>query len=129
MSYSNPLHHRPDDKQYSSYSSLNGATVNSHASSQFNSAFRRRLPQLPYTPSSKWHRATGRTNTVHPAISFDFKGYKRQGVPMRELSAHNIGQKIEDPEYTVLAHTGLQRITFRIQVSFFFFPRLFDRNC
>lgn len=59
---------------------------------------------------------------VYPAISFDFKGYKRQGVPMRELSAHSIhgiGQIIEDPEYTVLAHTGLQRITFRIQVSFF----------
>ena len=48
---------------------------------------------------------------VHPAISFDYKGYKRQGVSMRDLSArssHEIGQMIEDAEDTVLAHTGLQ---------------------
>lgn len=123
MSYVNPLHYPVNPTQFSSYSSLNGATPQSQTS-QFISPFRRRLPQQPYTPASKWRNATGRTNTVHAAISFDYKGYKRQGVPMRELSArstHGIGQMIENPEDTVLADTGLQRITFRILVSLFFF--------
>ena len=126
MSYVNPLHYPVNSTQFSSYSSLNGATPNSQNSSQFISPFRRRLLQQTYTPASKWRNATGRTNVVHPAISFDYKGYKRQGVPMRDLSArssHGIGQMIEDPEDTVLAHTGLQRITFRILVSFSSFFR------
>jgi len=128
MSYVNPLHHPINTTQFSSYNSLNGATANSQATSQFISPFRRRLPQQPYTPTSKWRNATGRTNTVHAAIFFDYKGYKRQGVPMRELCARSIpgiSQMIEDPEDLVLDDTGLQRITFRILVSFSFFLLLF----
>ena len=59
---------------------------------------------------------------------------------MRELCARSIpgiSQMIEDPEDLVLDDTGLQRITFRILVSFcffllfFFFPIAFlpHQNC
>lgn len=131
MSFVNPLHYPVNPTQFSSYSSLVGATPNSQSSSQFISPFRRRLPQQLYTPISKWRNATGRTNIVHPAISFDFRGYKKQGIPMRDLSIadpHVVDRILEDPGATVLAHTGLQRITFRIIVSSF--PIVFfDENC
>jgi hypothetical protein len=53
MSYVNPLHYPVNPTQFSSYSSLIGATPNSQSSSQFISPSRRRLPQQPYTPTSK----------------------------------------------------------------------------
>ncbi|GLB44466.1 putative glycosyl hydrolase family 79 C-terminal beta domain [Lyophyllum shimeji] len=87
------------------------------AASSFISPFRRRLPQPPYTPASKWRAATGRTNQLHSAITFDYLGYSKQGVPMRELSTRSaaaLGSMIAGAGDAVLAHTGLARITLRI---------------
>ncbi|RDB19892.1 hypothetical protein Hypma_013120 [Hypsizygus marmoreus] len=116
MSYLNPLHPPVTTAHRSQFSSLGGA-VHGSSPSTFLSPFRRRLPQAPYTPSSKWRNATGRLNEIHSAITFDFIGYSRQGVPMRELStrsANALSQMIQGAEDHVLAHTGLARITLRI---------------
>ncbi|KAF8165991.1 hypothetical protein B0H34DRAFT_787242 [Crassisporium funariophilum] len=117
MSYVNPLHIPVGSGQQSGYSSLNGAVAGSQQTSQFLSPFRRRMPQPAYAAVGKFRNATGRSNVVHSAISFDYLGHKRQGVPMRELSTRSIpglAQMIEGAGDKVLAHTGLQRITLRI---------------
>lgn len=120
MSYINPLHTPVSASNRSQFSSLGGAVSGAPAPAQFLSPFRRRLPQAQYTPSSKWKNATGRLNQLHNAISFDYLGYTKQGVPMRELStrgAHALSSMIHGANDKVLAHTGLVRITFRIIVS------------
>ncbi|KAF8073326.1 hypothetical protein FPV67DRAFT_1446310 [Lyophyllum atratum] len=119
MSYINPLHPPVPSSRQSQFSSLGGAVqpTASQTASSFVSPFRRRLPQPPYTPASKWRNATGRLNQVHGAIAFDFLGYAKQGVPMRELStrsAHALASMIHGAGDVVLAHTGLARITLRI---------------
>ncbi|KAG5639930.1 hypothetical protein DXG03_002328, partial [Asterophora parasitica] len=120
MSYVNPLHAPVSSAQYSPFSSLGGAvqpSASQPSGSSFSSPFRRRLPQPPYTPSSKWRGATGRTNQVHSAIAFDYIGYAKQGIPMRELStrsANALAQMIGGAGDAVLAHTGVARITLRI---------------
>ncbi|KAG5635520.1 hypothetical protein DXG03_005368, partial [Asterophora parasitica] len=119
MSYINPLHPPVSSSQKSQFSSLGGAVQPSAAqsASSFMSPCRRRLPQPPYTPASKWRAATGRTNKVHSAIPFDYLGYSKQGVPMRELSTRStvaLGQMIQGAGDAVLAHTGVARITLRI---------------
>ncbi|KAF9463659.1 hypothetical protein BDZ94DRAFT_1163524 [Collybia nuda] len=117
MSYINPLHAPVSAANRSQFSSLGGAVNSTPTPGQFLSPFRRRLPQAPYTPSSKWRNATGRLNQLHSAISFDYLGYSKQGVPMRELSTrgtHALASMIHGANDPVLAHTGLVRITLRI---------------
>ncbi|CAA7259433.1 unnamed protein product [Cyclocybe aegerita] len=118
MAHINPLHAPIYPIQHSGYSSLSGAMP---AQAPLPSG-RKRLPQEPYTPASKWHNSTGRSNPVEAAIYFDYKGYKRQGVSMRELSARSVPglfAMLEGGSDTVLAHTGLSRITFRIKAGLF----------
>jgi len=79
-----------------------------------------RLPQASFSPTSKWHGTTGRANLT-PPIQYDYKGHSREGVSMRELAARGVPeicQMIQGGADKVLAHTGLQRITFRILVGF-----------
>ncbi|GLB34426.1 hypothetical protein LshimejAT787_0113100 [Lyophyllum shimeji] len=119
MAYVNPLHPPVPASQHSQFSTLGGAVKPTAAqtASAFISPFRRRVPQPPYTPASKWRAATGRTNQVHSAITFDYVGYSKQGVPMRELSTRSaaaLGSMIVGAGDPVLAHTGLSRITLRI---------------
>jgi hypothetical protein len=119
MSYINPLHAPVAPTNRSAYSSLGGAVHGAPTPSRFLSPFRRRLPQAPYTPSSKWKLATGRLNQLHNTVTFDYLGYTKQGVPMRELStrgAHALASMIQGANDAVLSHTGLTRITIRILV-------------
>ena len=118
MSYTNPLHY--SGAPSSSFSSLSSAC---YGAAQQNSSFisprRRRLPQAAYTPG-KWNGATGRVTAVHHPITFDYIGYHKQGVPMRELSArgaHALSQMIQGSSDLVFARTGIQRITFHILVK------------
>ncbi|KAF8060682.1 hypothetical protein FPV67DRAFT_1423342 [Lyophyllum atratum] len=116
MSYDNPLHPALPAAQRSRYSSL-GNAISGPGTSQFLSSCVRRVPQVPWTPSCKWKLATGRTTQVHNAITFDYLGYSKQGVHMRELSSrslHALGTMINGAYDQVLAHTGLPRISFRI---------------
>ncbi|KAG5640733.1 hypothetical protein DXG03_007371 [Asterophora parasitica] len=94
MSYVNPLHAPVSSAQYSPFSFLGDAvavqpSATQSSGSSFTSPFRRRLPQPPYMPNSKWRGATGHTNQVHSAIAFDYTRYAKQGVPMRELSTRS----------------------------------------
>lgn len=123
MSYTNPLHPPVDASHYSKFSALGSAMSGPPAKSQFLSPFRRRLPQGIYTPGSKWKVAMGRSNQLNNSIPFDYIGYSKQGVPMRELSsrgAHALAMMIQGANDPVFSHTGLQRITFRILVRTFF---------
>ncbi|KAG6845549.1 hypothetical protein H0H87_007793 [Tephrocybe sp. NHM501043] len=116
MAYNNPLHPPIRSTNQSQYSSLDGA-LHSSSSPTFLSPTRLRLPQQSYTPASKWRTATGRLSQVHKAIAFDYPGYSRQGVSMRELSARSINTLasiIQGGGDSVFAHTGLARITLRI---------------
>jgi hypothetical protein len=124
MAYVNPLHPPVSAPYHSQYSTLGDAIFSPHSQPQFLSPTRRRLPQQPYTPSSKWRTATGRLNQIHPLISFDYNNYHKQGVSMLELttrSTHGIGMMIQGANDQVFAGTGLVRITFRILVSWFCF--------
>ncbi|KAG6908355.1 hypothetical protein DXG01_005173 [Tephrocybe rancida] len=113
MAYVNPLHPPVRSSQRSHYSSLGdaaGATV-------FLSSSRRRLPLVPFTPSSKWDLAMGQHTRLHGAIQFNHIGYNSQGVQMRELSARStggLGNIIAGANDLVLAHTGRERIMLRI---------------
>lgn len=118
--YVNPLHPPIPSSLQSPFNTLSGAVVSSANAPPFISPFRRRLPQITYTPSGKWRNATGRTNLVHSPVIFDYLGYTRQGVPMRELStrgAHALSSMIVGANDQVLVHTGLSRITLHIIVS------------
>ncbi|EAU82643.2 hypothetical protein CC1G_07925 [Coprinopsis cinerea okayama7 len=115
MAHVNPLHIPVTSAQYSSYSSLSGALIT--ASHKFESPFRRWLPQKPYVPPSKWRQATATDYRHLPAISFDYIGFSKQGVPMRELSARSIsalGQMLAGANEPVFASTGLKSVTLRI---------------
>ncbi|EDR16178.1 uncharacterized protein LACBIDRAFT_321426 [Laccaria bicolor S238N-H82] len=115
--YNNPLHPPIPSTFQSPFNALSGAVVCSANAPPFVSPFRRRLPQIPYTPSSKWRNVTGRTNLVHSPVHFDYLGYTRQGVPMRELStrgAHALSSMIVGATDQVFVHTGLSRITLYI---------------
>ncbi|RDB28050.1 hypothetical protein Hypma_002198 [Hypsizygus marmoreus] len=114
MAYVNPLHAPVSSSHRSGYSSIGGAVHNAPEPSKFLSPFRRHLPQATYTPISKWRTSTGRTNTLHNTVTFDFLGYNKQGVPMRELStrgSHALAAMIHGANDLVLAHTRLTRIT------------------
>ncbi|KAF5385125.1 hypothetical protein D9615_000893 [Tricholomella constricta] len=117
MSYTNPLHPPVYPTQRSGYSALGDALKGHPETSQFLSPSRRRLPQAAWAPSAKWKLMTGRTNQIHGAITFDYIGYAKQGVPMRELSTrstHALASMITGANDQVLAHTGLTKITLRI---------------
>jgi hypothetical protein len=91
-----------------------------HASIQpppsFTSPSRRRVPFLAYTPTPGWKAVMGRAQRLHSAVSFDYYGQTRQGVSMRELRLKGTSTPIHGANDAVLAHTGLQRIVFRILV-------------
>ncbi|KAG6826641.1 hypothetical protein H0H93_016340, partial [Arthromyces matolae] len=113
MSYMNPLHPPVRSSQVSQYSSLGGASGHT----TFLSPTRRRMPQQPYKPNSKWDQAMGQNTRLHAAIQFDHIGYNGQGVQMRELAARSIsalGSIIQGANDPVLAHTGRERVMFRI---------------
>ncbi|EAU82744.2 hypothetical protein CC1G_10649 [Coprinopsis cinerea okayama7 len=115
MASTNPLHAPVSSAQYSSYSSLSGALID--PSHKFESPFRRWLPQSSYTPASKWRSTTGTDGHQIPAISFDFIGHSKQGVPMRELNMRSLSalaQMMDRANESVFASSGLQRITLRI---------------
>ncbi|KAJ7222758.1 hypothetical protein B0H12DRAFT_1304641 [Mycena haematopus] len=84
----------------------------SQQSSPFTSPTRRRLPLQVYNPP-KWQAATEQTGT-HRSITFDYPGHTRQGVSMRDLRLKNTATPIRGSNDPVLAHTGLQRVIFRI---------------
>ena len=120
MAYTNPLHSPLSIPSYSSYSSLGEAMNSTPTPSQFVSPYRRRLPQAPYTPSSKWKNAIGRSNHLQSPITFDYLGYSKQGISMDEVRTRGIGallRMIQGPDDLVLAHTDLERINLRIIVS------------
>ncbi|KAF9522487.1 hypothetical protein CPB83DRAFT_917136 [Crepidotus variabilis] len=104
---SNPLHCPLRASQQSSYSSLGGAVPSG------TSSLIRRLPQAMYTPSGKWHSANSRPGS-HPPVTFDYPGHHNQGVRMQHLIAQDCSGLITGGTDRVLAHTGLQKITFRI---------------
>ncbi|EAU82617.1 hypothetical protein CC1G_07899 [Coprinopsis cinerea okayama7 len=115
MAHVNPLHSPVSSAQYSSYSSLSGALID--PGHKFESPFRRWLPQKSYVPPSKWRQATATNNRHLPPLSFDYIGFKKQGIPMRELSARSItalGQMIAGANDPVFASTGLKSVTLRI---------------
>ncbi|KAG6830418.1 hypothetical protein H0H87_008166 [Tephrocybe sp. NHM501043] len=114
MGYVNPLHPQIRSSQLSTYTSLGSATGPSTA---FLSPTRRRLPQQPFTPTSKWDLSMGKSVRLHSAIQFDYNGYVNQGVQMRELVARSstaLASMIQGAGDLVLAHTGRERIMFRI---------------
>lgn len=132
MAYVNPLHPPISAPYRSQYSSLGNAIFSPNSQPQFQSPTRRRLPQQPYTPSSKWRTATGRLNQIHSLIPFDYVNYTKQGVSMLELttrSMHAIEIMLHGANDQVFAGTGLVRITLRILVRccFFFLAQLFGR--
>ena len=117
MSYANPLHNPVSSSQKSAYSALGNAMP----SKAPDTSGRIRLPQTTFSPTSKWHGTTGKANLA-PTIQFDYKGHSKQGVSMRELAARGVPEiclMIQGGEDKVLAHTGLQRVTFRILVCFY----------
>lgn len=119
MSYTNPLHPPSGSYAVSSYSTLSSAVYGSKPSSPFISPNRRRLPQQPYTPSSKWKTATGRTMQLYQPIVFDYIGHSKQGVPMRELlsrNTHALAQMIQGANDQIFSKSGLARINFHILV-------------
>ncbi|KAG5636500.1 hypothetical protein H0H81_007810 [Sphagnurus paluster] len=70
-----------------------------------------------WAPSAKWKLATGRSTQLHGAIAFDYVGYSKQGVPMRELCTRSttaLASMITRANEQVLAHTSISRIALRI---------------
>ncbi|KAG5650941.1 hypothetical protein H0H81_010478 [Sphagnurus paluster] len=116
MSYINPLHPPVASSQRSQFSSLGGAVPVS-APQTHTGPFRRRLPQPPYTPASKWRNATGRLNPLHSAITFEYANLPNQGVSMREMSVRSgaaLASMVKGAGDAVLAHAGVARINLRI---------------
>ncbi|KAG5637803.1 hypothetical protein H0H81_003135 [Sphagnurus paluster] len=116
MSYINPLHPPVTSSQRSQYSSLCGAVPTSAPSTHVG-PFRRRLPQPPYTPASKWRNAMGRLDPVQSAITFEYTNMPNQGVSMREMSVRSgaaLASMVKGASDAVLAHSGVSRITLRI---------------
>ncbi|KAJ7703526.1 hypothetical protein B0H17DRAFT_922023 [Mycena rosella] len=108
--YPNPAHaHGPRSGQ--TYSIIQGPTPQSF---NFISPTRRRVPLVPYSPTQGWKVVTGRTQPLHSTVSFDYPGQARQGVSMREFRLKGNSTPIQGAGDLVLAHTGLQRIVFRI---------------
>lgn len=115
MSYVNPLHTPVSAASRSDFSSLGGAVNGAPASSQ-SSSNRRRLPQPPYTPSTK-SRASGRASQP---IAFDYVGHSGKGISMRELSmrgGHTLASMVHAAGDQVLVHTGLAKINVHISVN------------
>ncbi|KAG6894897.1 hypothetical protein C0992_004055 [Termitomyces sp. T32_za158] len=113
MSYVNPLHPLVHPSQISHYSTLEGAVNITRSLPRT----RHPLPQQLYIPNSKWARAMGKNNCLHPAIQFDHIGYDGQGVQMREFLARSeasIGAMIQGARDAVLSHVERGRISFRI---------------
>lgn len=120
MSYVNPLHTPVSAASRSQFSSLGGAVNSAPASSQFLSPNRRRLPQAPYTGSTK-SRSSGRASQP---ITFDYVGHSGQGIPMGELitrGGHTLASMVHAAGDQVLVHTGLARINLHISVNIAYF--------
>ncbi|KAJ6620239.1 hypothetical protein B0H10DRAFT_1103498 [Mycena sp. CBHHK59/15] len=109
--YPNPMHTQSSRGSSQAYSISQGSVPQCPT---FKSPTRRRVPQAPYSPSSKWKVATGRTHQLHSSVSFDYPGQSRQGVSMRELSLRGTSTPIQGAGDPVFSNTGLQRIVFRI---------------
>ncbi|KAJ6563298.1 hypothetical protein DFH09DRAFT_1364115 [Mycena vulgaris] len=109
--YPNPTHVQGVSRSGHPYSIAPGAAPQS---SNFTSRSRRSLPFVPYSPTQGWKALTGRTQPLHSTVSFDYSGQARQGVSMRELRLKGPATPIQGANDLVLAHTGLQRIVFRI---------------
>ncbi|KAF9463662.1 hypothetical protein BDZ94DRAFT_1308568 [Collybia nuda] len=117
MSYVNPLHAPVSAASRSQFSSLGGAVNGVPSASQFISPNRRRLPQAPYTPSTKSRGSGGRASQLNHPIAFDYLGHSKQGIPMRELSTrggHTLASMVHGAGDQVLVHTGLARINLHI---------------
>ncbi|KAJ6549155.1 hypothetical protein B0H10DRAFT_2170008 [Mycena sp. CBHHK59/15] len=98
--YPNPMHTQSSRGSSQAYSISQGSVPQCPT---FKSPTRRRVPQAPYSPSSKWKVATGRTHQLHSS-----------GVSMRELSLRGTSTPIQGAGDPVFSNTGLQRIVFRI---------------
>jgi hypothetical protein len=121
MSYTNPLYHTSSTR--AGYPALTGPMNDNPTPSQFISPFRRRIPQKPFTPASKWRVTRGLGTLLQDRIIFDYVGHSKQGISIVEASARGVpyvAQAIKDPNDLVLAQTGLSRIMFRIIVSALF---------
>ncbi|KAJ6584192.1 hypothetical protein B0H10DRAFT_1833114 [Mycena sp. CBHHK59/15] len=110
--YSNPMHAQAARSSSQAYVSLSQGSVPQRPA--FTSPTRRRVPQAPYSPTSKWKVATGRAHQLHASVAFDYPGQVRQGVSMRELSLKATSTLIQGAGDAVFSNTGLQRIVFRI---------------
>jgi len=118
--YDNPLHMIPNAQ--GKYSTLSGALGHHPATtSPFHSRTRKRVPQVPFTPSAEWrlHRSRDRGEALQHPITFDYRGCSRQGVYMSELlhRAPQMQSKLDGANDMVLKHTRLTKITFHIIVS------------
>jgi hypothetical protein len=82
---------------------------------QFTSPTRRRLPYHPYSPP-QWKAAMGRPALYFP-LTFDYPGTAQQGVSLRELRLKGTATPMRGAGETVLKHTRVQHIVFRILVS------------
>ncbi|KAE9404181.1 hypothetical protein BT96DRAFT_955715 [Gymnopus androsaceus JB14] len=117
--YVNPLHPSVRPSNTSTYSSLSSANQGSYPPSTFTAPNRKRVPQSPYAPSGKWQSASGRMQPLYNPISFDYKGYSKQGFPMQELCVRGeyaLEQMMQDAKDLVLAHAShLRKITIHIR--------------
>ncbi|KAL0575333.1 hypothetical protein V5O48_006635 [Marasmius crinis-equi] len=106
MSYTNPLHTPASSITRSSYSSLGSAMPQPSASAS--SSTRRRVPQTPVGKSRE---------PPSNAIAFDFVGYPKSGMPLRELHArgpHALQQMMQGASDPVLANMRSRKINFHI---------------
>ncbi|KAF9002283.1 hypothetical protein BDQ17DRAFT_1483524 [Cyathus striatus] len=100
----------PPTKQ-SSYSSLSGATAITQP--EFISRTRRRVPQSPYVPPSYGKYCSA---YLHKPISFDYVGYKGQGVNMADMSSRSmvaLSQMVAGANDVVFG-PGIQKMNFCI---------------
>ncbi|KAL0575336.1 hypothetical protein V5O48_006638 [Marasmius crinis-equi] len=104
MSYANPLHTPVGSINRSSYSTLGSAMPQPAASA--GPSTRRRVPQAPVGKSCP-------SNT----IAFDYIGYPKLGMPLREIHARGpqaLQQMMQGANDLVLANTRLRKITLHI---------------
>lgn len=113
MPYTNPLHPPVVSTQSTSFNSIGMAVTTPPHPSQFISSTRQLLPQESKTS------AAARSQRSAPAIPFDYIGFHKQGVPMRELSSRGIfalGSMIVSANEQIFVRSNLKSIVLRIVV-------------
>ncbi|KAJ7487367.1 hypothetical protein B0H11DRAFT_2157182 [Mycena galericulata] len=109
--YPNPAHPHGTPRGGQSYSLSYGPAQPRPA---FSSSTRRAVPLQAYSPTQGWKATMERTRELHAPVRYDYPGQAHQGVSMRELRAKGPMAPIQGANDAVFAHTGLNRIVFRI---------------